>query len=86
LAVRGGRGNGAPRFGGAHVRYEPELFGRGRIVHVQGAAVVGGRPAAVNEAKLAQQQRIFEFHNYLAQVSVKEDSAFIDIVNAREWP
>ena len=57
--------------GGAHVRDEPELFGRGGVVHGDGAAVVGGHPGAVDEAQLAQQQRIFEFHGRI------QDSAFV---------
>ncbi len=58
-----GRGrNRAPAFARAHVGYYAQFFGRGGVVHVDGAAVVRGRPAAIDEAQLAQQQGIFEFH------------------------
>ena len=75
---RGSGGNRAATLGGAHVRYEPELFGRGGVVHGQRAAVIRGHPGAVDEAQLAQQQRIFEFHMLHAVNRVgAKDNAFI---------
>ena len=58
----GGGRNRAPRLCGAHVRDDAQRFPRCRIVHRQSAAVVRQRPAAVDEALLAQQPRIFQFH------------------------
>ena len=78
---RQGRGSGGDRpaaFGGAHVRYESDLFGRGGVVYGERAAILRGHPGAVDEAQLAQQQRIFELHG-------QQDNAFSKLVNAPEW-
>ena len=60
---RGGGGDGATRFSGAHLRHGAELVAVGRVADRQRRAVVGVRPGAGYVGLLAEELGVVEFEH-----------------------